>query len=140
MLSARDPYVNVMRGAIAAFSAGLGGADSVSVLPFTLALGLPDALARRLARNSQLILLQESHLGFVADPAAGAGVFEALTQGLCEKAWTLFQGLESEGGLPRALLARPLSARGRRGGARTRARRGEPEGADDRRQRPSRSQ
>jgi methylmalonyl-CoA mutase len=104
-LSARDPYVNVMRGATAAFSAGLGGADSVSVLPFTQAIGLPDSLARRLARNTQLILLQESHLGFVADPAAGAGVFEALTQALCEKAWTLFQGLEGAGGLPRALLS-----------------------------------
>jgi methylmalonyl-CoA mutase len=103
-LSARDPYVNVMRGVIAAFAAGLGGADSVSALPFTQALGLPNASARRLARNSQLILLQESHLGFVADPAAGAGVYEALTQALCEKAWTLFQGLEGEGGLPRALL------------------------------------
>ena len=65
---------------------------------------MPDALARRLARNSQLILLQESHLGFVADPAAGAGVYEALTQALCERAWALFQGLEGEGGLPRALL------------------------------------
>ncbi len=103
-MSARDPYVNVMRGATAAFSAGLGGADSVSVLPFTQAIGLPDSLARRLARNTQLILLQESHLGFVADPAAGAGVFEALSQALCEKAWTLFQGLEGEGGAPRALL------------------------------------
>jgi len=103
-LSARDPFVNVMRGAIAAFSAGLGGADSVSVLPFTLAIGLPDARARRLARNAQLILLQESHLGFVGDPAAGAGLYETLTQKLCEKAWTLFQGLEAEGGAPRALL------------------------------------
>ena len=103
-MSARDSFVNVMRGATAAFSAGLGGADSVSVLPFTQAIGLPDALARRLARNTQLILLQESHLGFVADPAAGAGVFEALTQELCERAWTLFQGLVGEGGAPRALL------------------------------------
>ncbi len=105
VLSARDPYVNVMRGATAAFSAGLGGADSVSVLPFTQAIGLPDSLARRLARNTQLILLQELHLGFVADPAAGAGVFEALTRELCEKAWMLFQGLEAEGGAPRALLS-----------------------------------
>ncbi|MGD1035826.1 MAG: methylmalonyl-CoA mutase family protein [Roseiarcus sp.] len=104
-LSVRDPFVNVMRGAIAAFSAGLGGADSVSVLPFTSAIGLPDSLARRLARNTQLILLREAHLGFVADPAAGAGAFEALTQALCEKAWTLFQGLEGEGGAPRALLS-----------------------------------
>ena len=104
-MSVRDPFVNVMRGAIAAFSAGLGGADSVSVLPYTSAIGLPDSLARRLARNTQLILLQESHLGFVADPAAGAGVFEALTQELREKAWTLFQELEREGGAPRALLS-----------------------------------
>jgi methylmalonyl-CoA mutase len=104
-LSARDPYVNVMRGASAAFAAGLGGADSVAVLPHTQALGLPDARARRLARNAQLILLEESHLGFVADPAAGAGAFEALTKELCEKAWGLFQGLEGEGGLPRALAS-----------------------------------
>jgi methylmalonyl-CoA mutase len=104
-LSARAPYVNVMRGVTAAFAAGLGGADSVSVLPFTQAIGLPDALARRLARNSQLILLQESHLGLVADPAAGAGLYETLTQSLSKKAWTLFQGLEGEGGLLQALIA-----------------------------------
>jgi methylmalonyl-CoA mutase len=103
MMSARDPWVNVLRGAMAAFCAGLGGADSVSVLPFTQALGLPDPFARRLARNAQLILLEESHLGFVADPAAGAGAFEALTQALCEKAWSLFQSIEAQGGLYEAL-------------------------------------
>ena len=105
MMTARDPYVNVMRGAMAAFSAGLGGADSVSVLPHTLAVGLPDSLARRLARNAQLILLRESHLGFVADPAAGAGAFEALTEALCERAWALFQEIEGEGGLPSTLAS-----------------------------------
>jgi methylmalonyl-CoA mutase len=103
MMTARDPYVNVMRGAMAAFAAGLGGADSVSVLPHTLAVGLPDSVARRLARNAQLILLRESNLGFVADPAAGAGAFEALTEALCEKAWGLFQEIEGKGGLPSAL-------------------------------------
>ena len=103
MMTARDPYVNVMRGAAAAFSAGLGGADSVSVLPHTLIAGLPDSLARRLARNAQLILLRESNLGFVADPAAGAGAFEALTRALCDKAWRLFQEIEGQGGLPSAL-------------------------------------
>jgi methylmalonyl-CoA mutase len=103
MMTARDPYVNVMRGAAAAISAGLGGADTVSVLPHTLAAGLPDGLARRLARNAQLILLRESNLGFVADPAAGAGAFEALTKGVCEKAWALFQEIEGHGGLPSAL-------------------------------------
>jgi methylmalonyl-CoA mutase len=93
----------VMRGAAAAFSAGLGGADSVSVLPHTLAAGLPDSLARRIGRNAQLILLRESNLGFVADPAAGAGAFEALTQALCDKAWGLFQEIEGRGGLPSIL-------------------------------------
>jgi methylmalonyl-CoA mutase len=102
-VQARDPYVNVMRGAAAAFSAGLGGADSVSVLPHTLAAGLPDSFARRLARNAQLILLRESNLGFVADPAAGAGAFEAMTQAFCDKAWRLFQEIEGVGGLPSAL-------------------------------------
>ncbi|HTR13447.1 MAG TPA: methylmalonyl-CoA mutase family protein [Roseiarcus sp.] len=105
MMTARDPYVNMMRGDIAAFSAGLGGADSVSVLPHTLALGLPDSLGRRLARTGQLILLRESNLAFVADPAAGAGAFEALTKGLCEKGWALFQEIEAQGGLPAALAA-----------------------------------
>ena len=105
MMTARDPYVNVLRGAMAAFSAGLGGADSVSVLPHTLAVGLPDSLARRLARNAQLMLLRESNLGFVADPAAGAGAFEALTSALCEKAWALFQEIEGKGGLPSALAS-----------------------------------
>jgi methylmalonyl-CoA mutase len=103
MMTARDPYVNVMRGAAAAFSAGLGGADSVSVLPHTLAAGLPDGLARRLARNGQLILVRESNLGFVTDPAAGAGAFEALTKAVCEKAWRLFQEIEEQGGLASAL-------------------------------------
>jgi methylmalonyl-CoA mutase len=103
MMTVRDPYVNVMRGVSAAFSSGLGGVDSISVLPHTLAVGLPDGLARRLARNGQLILLRESNLGFVTDPAAGSGAFEALTQALCDKAWRLFQEIEEQGGLPSVL-------------------------------------
>ena len=103
MMSARDPFINVMRAALAAFSAGLGGADSVALLPFSRAIGLPDAFARRLARNTQLIELTESHLGFVEDPAAGAGVYEKLTQGLSEKAWGVFQELETSGNVAQAL-------------------------------------
>ncbi|WP_449256726.1 methylmalonyl-CoA mutase subunit beta [Bosea sp. (in: a-proteobacteria)] len=95
-LTRRDPWVNLLRGTIAAFSAGVGGADSLGVLPFTAALGLPDAFARRVARNTQLILLEESNLWRVADPAAGAGGFEALTQALCEEGWSRFQDLERE--------------------------------------------
>ena len=98
MLTQRDPYVNLLRATVATFSAGLGGANSVCVLPHTLALGLPDAFARRAARNTQLVLLEESNLAKVSDPAAGAGGIEALTQELCASAWALFQDIEKAGG------------------------------------------
>ena len=103
MMTVAEPYVNVMRTTLAAFAAGLGGADDVTLLPFTQAIGLPDAFARRLARNAQLIELREARLGAVADPAAGAGAFEALTEGFCEKAWAQFQAIEAAGGLEKAL-------------------------------------
>ena len=74
---------------------GLGGADSICVLPFSLAQGLPNAFARRVARNVQTVLAEESNLWRVADPASGAGYIEALTQGLCEKAWAVFQRAEA---------------------------------------------
>jgi methylmalonyl-CoA mutase len=103
MLTRRDPYVNMLRATIATFSAGLGGADSITVLPHTLALGLPDGFARRAARNTQLVLLEESNLAKVADPAAGSGGIEALTHELCEAAWALFQEIEQAGGVFAAL-------------------------------------
>ena len=84
MMSARDPYVNMLRATIAVTAAGIGGADSITVLPFTAALGLPDRFARRVARNLQLILLEESNLYRVADPAAGSGGIEALTAELAK--------------------------------------------------------
>src|SRR6202051_4519740 len=99
MLTQRDPYVNMLRATIATFSAGLGGANAVTVLPHTLALGLPDPFARRAARNTQLVLLEESNLAKVFDPAAGSGGIEALTQSLCEAAWALFQEIEKAGGV-----------------------------------------
>jgi len=103
MMAQRDPWTNILRAAVACFSAALGGADAIAILPFTQALGLPDPIARRLARNTQLVLLQESHLEKVADPAAGSGAFEALTSDLCDHAWNLFQEIERQGGLGRAL-------------------------------------
>jgi methylmalonyl-CoA mutase len=103
MMTRRDPYVNMLRAAIAVTAAGLGGADSITVLPHTAALGLPDALARRIARNVQLVLLEESNLARVADPAAGSGALEAMTQQLCVAAWTLFQEIEKAGGVWPAL-------------------------------------
>jgi methylmalonyl-CoA mutase len=105
MMTRRDPWVNALRTTVATFAAGLGGADSVTVLPFTSALGLPDAFARRLARNTQLILLEESNLARVADPAAGSGGIEALTQHLCGAAWAFFQEIEAAGGAHTALTS-----------------------------------
>ncbi|WP_454915859.1 methylmalonyl-CoA mutase family protein [Xanthobacter sediminis] len=107
-LTRRDPYVNLLRTTVAAFAAGVGGADSVTVLPFTQALGLPDAFARRLARNTQVMLIEESNVHRVADPGAGAGAVEAHTQGLAEKAWDLFRTIERRGGLADALSERWL--------------------------------
>jgi len=104
-LTKRDPHVNLLRGTIAAFAAGVGGADSITVLPFTHALGLPDAFARRLARNTQSILIEESNVHRVADPGAGAGAIEDRTEQLAAAAWALFQGIEREGGMVDALLS-----------------------------------
>jgi methylmalonyl-CoA mutase len=103
MMTARDPYVNLLRATIAVTAAGLGDADAVTALPFTIALGLPDAFARRVARNIQLILLEESNLYRVADPAAGSGGIEALTSELAQAAWTMFQEIEAAGGAAAAL-------------------------------------
>ncbi len=103
MMTRRDPYVNMLRTTIAVTAAGVGGADDITVLPHTAALGLPDAFARRVARNTQLILLEESNLYRVADPAAGSGGIEALTSELAQAAWTLFQEIETAGGAAAAI-------------------------------------
>lgn len=105
MMARRDPHVNMLRTTVATFSAAIGGADAITVLPFTAALGLPDRLARRIARNTQLILAEESNLAKVANPAAGSGAIESLTDQLCAAAWTLFQEIEAVGGAAAALSA-----------------------------------
>jgi methylmalonyl-CoA mutase len=103
MLTQRDPYVNMLRATMATFAAGLAGANGITVLPHTLALGLPDAFARRAARNTQLLLLEESNLAKTSDPAAGSGGIESLTQELCGAAWSLFQEIEKVDGVFAAL-------------------------------------
>jgi methylmalonyl-CoA mutase len=103
MMTKRDPNVNMLRMTIAVAAAGFGGANAISVLPHTAALGLPDGFARRIARNTQTILLEESNLFRVGDPAAGSGGIEALTSELCEAAWKVFQEIEAAGGLAAAL-------------------------------------
>ncbi|MFF2546437.1 methylmalonyl-CoA mutase small subunit [Kitasatospora sp. NPDC058063] len=105
MMTARDPWVNMLRTTIACLAAGVGGADSVTVLPFDSALGLPDAFARRIARNTQAILLEESHLARVIDPAGGSWYVEQLTEELARAAWAWFQEIERAGGLRAALEA-----------------------------------
>jgi methylmalonyl-CoA mutase len=103
MMTRRDPWVNILRATIAVFAAGVGGADAITVLPHTAALGLPDRFARRIARNIQLLLLEESNVARVADPIAGSGAIEDLTEKLCRAAWTLFQEIETAGGAAAAL-------------------------------------
>ncbi len=125
MMARRDPQVNILRATIAVFSAALGGADTITVLPFTAACGLPDRFARRIARNTQLLLGEEAHLAKVADPAAGSGAVESLTDELCEGAWAVFREIEAAGG-PAAALESGLiqekiaGVRGKREAATTR--------------------
>lgn len=103
MMAAEDVYTNMLRTTAAVAAAQIGGAESVTVLPFTHALGRPDGFARRIARNTAIVLAEESWLGAVSDPARGSGHIEQLTDGLCELAWALFQEIERSG--PDALVA-----------------------------------
>lgn len=103
MITARDPWVNMLRGTLACFGAGVGGADAVTVLPFDAALGLPDRFARRIARNTQSLLVAESSLARVVDPAGGSWYVERLTEDLSRRAWELFTGIERSGGAAQVL-------------------------------------
>ena len=108
MMTQRDPWVNMLRTTVASFGAGVGGADTVQVLPFDEAIpgGLPTVsvdFARRMARNTQLLLLEESHIGRVLDPAGGSWYVEDLTETLAAQAWANFQEIESRGGFRTAI-------------------------------------
>lgn len=103
MFSQRDPWVNMLRSTVAAFAAGVGGATDVEVLTFDTAIdggnpGTTRNFAHRIARNTNLLLLEESHLGHVIDPAGGSYYVESLTDDLSEKAWALFADIEAKGG------------------------------------------
>jgi methylmalonyl-CoA mutase len=101
----------MLRTTIATFAAGIGGAQSVTVQPFDGAIGLPDAFSRRIARNTQILLLEESHLAQVIDPAGGSWYVEALTDELAREAWGWFQEIEGAGGFPAALDSGAVDAR-----------------------------
>ncbi|HXA90907.1 MAG TPA: methylmalonyl-CoA mutase small subunit [Mycobacterium sp.] len=103
MMTQRDPWVNMLRSTLAAFGAGVGGADTILVFPFDVAIpggfpGTARSFARRIARNTQLLLLEESHVGRVLDPAGGSWFVEDLTKQLAEQAWQHFQAIEAHDG------------------------------------------
>jgi methylmalonyl-CoA mutase len=103
MMTRYDFHTNILRSTSAAFAAGIAGADSVTILPCTITVGLPDGFARRVARNAQAILIEESGLARVEDPGAGSGAIESLTEAVAEAAWEEFRKIERAGGLAAAL-------------------------------------
>ncbi len=120
-MTSRDPHTNLLRATSAAFASATGGARAVLLLPFSAAAGAPDAFARRLARNTQAILAEESALGRVVDAPGGSWYVETLTHDLAARAWVFFQDIEAAGGVFSALrsgdIARRLEAvRERRAG------------------------
>lgn len=103
MMTRYDAWTNILRVTTSAFAAAIGGADDITTYPLTDALGLPTAFARRVARNTQHVLLEECRLGHVADPAGGAWFVETMTRDLAAKAWTLMQQIEATGGAVEAI-------------------------------------
>jgi len=103
MLAKADAWTNLLRLTSAGFAGAIGGADAIVLDTFTDAIGLPTAFARRQARNTQLVLMEESHLGRVADPAGGAWYLDSLTDQLARAAWSGFQAIEGAGGIVKAL-------------------------------------
>jgi methylmalonyl-CoA mutase len=103
MLTRSEPWTNMVRLTSACLAGAIGGADAIVLAAFTDALGLPTSFARRMARNTQLVLMEEARLGAVADPVAGSGAFEALTGDIARTAWRAFNEIEAAGGLSKAL-------------------------------------
>ena len=99
MMTRYDPWVNMLRTTVAAFAAGTGGADAITVLPLDSALGEPGEFGRRIARNTSSLLIEESHVAKVADPAGGSYAVERLTGELAQAAWTEFGLIEEAGGV-----------------------------------------
>lgn len=103
VLTYRDPYVNLLRNAVAMFAGGLGGAEILTSTPFDVAAGLPDTFSRRIARNTALVLQEEGHLHRVIDPAGGSWYLDWLTDQVAEKGWEVFQQIEQQGGMLAAI-------------------------------------
>lgn len=109
-VTAVDPWVNLLRGTAASLAAVVGGADLLTVAAFDSARGLPSDLGRRLARNTQLLLQDESYVGRVVDPGGGSYYVEALTDAMAAAGWARFQQVERDGGLLAALKSGSLAA------------------------------
>jgi methylmalonyl-CoA mutase len=99
VLTSVDPWVNLLRNTVCCFAGAVGGADSITTAPMDAALGQSDEFSRHLARNTQIILQEESHLNRVIDPAGGSGFLETLTEQLASKAWDLLRQVEGNGGM-----------------------------------------
>lgn len=110
MMTRYDAWTNILRVTAATFAAAVGGADEVTSYPLTDALGLPTPFARRVARNTQHVLLEECKLGHVADPAGGSWFVEKLTQDIAAKAWEIMQQIEAKGGIVATLQSDHLQA------------------------------
>jgi methylmalonyl-CoA mutase len=104
VLTRCDPWVNLLRNTVCCFAGAVGGADSITTAPLDAAIGLSDEFSRHLARNTQIILLEESHLNRVIDPAGGSWFLESFTDRLAAEAWALLQAIEDRGGMIRAAL------------------------------------
>lgn len=111
MLTRYDAWVNMLRGTAACFAAATGGADVITVRAFNEPFGVPEELGRRIARNTQIMAMEESGLGRVADPSAGAWFTETFSEDLAEAAWSEFQTIEREGGLVASLVAGSVQSR-----------------------------
>ena len=105
MMTRHDPWVNMLRTTVACFSAGVGGAEAITVQPFDAALGLPDDFSRRIARNTQVMLMEETHASHVIDAGGGSWYVESLTDELAEAAWSQFRAIERAGGITEALTS-----------------------------------
>ena len=103
VLTRHDPYVNLLRNTVGVFAAGIGGDNAITSIPFDYPIGQSDNFSRRVARNTGLILQEESHLHRVIDPAGGSWFFEKLTEQVAEKAWEVFQDVQRRGGMFAAL-------------------------------------
>ena len=103
-MSSIDPYVNMLRATTEAMSGAIGGCQTMHVAPFDDVIRQPDEFSRRIARNVQVLLQEESYLHRVADPAGGSWLVESLTEEIASAAWKLFQEIEAEGGVQDALI------------------------------------